>query len=250
MALVQQIGSFAGLCAILGLAVLAALYMSQARELRRVRERLEESSTSESPQTPSGATVYPKDDPSSGRADYVAQPTERIGADQAQAARQPSDTENRLQTSSIASHRTGVRAAGVVLRIGGLAVLCGVIALAVLQTAETPKKGPVPRSTAVVAAPAPTEGVRVAVLNASSTPGLGGRMSTQAQGTGIRVVRVDDIQRRSTSVIMYRPGAQAAANEVSKRLGIAKTAPVDATTSSMGSDAAVIALIGSDKKGT
>jgi cytoskeletal protein RodZ len=250
MALVQQIGSLAGLCAILGLAVLAALYMSQARELRRVRERLEESSNSEVPQKSSGEATSGKDDPSSGRADYLAQPTAVRGTDQTQSARPVSDPENGSQTRSTTSGRTGTQAAGVVLRIAGLAVLCGVIALAVLQAAGAPKRSPVPRPTAVVTAPVPTEGVRVAVLNASSTPGLGARLSTQAQGPGIRVVRVGDIQRHSTSVVMYRPGAQAAANEVSRRLGIAKTAPVDATTSSMGSDAAVIALIGSDKKGS
>jgi hypothetical protein len=36
--LIQEIGSYAGLAAILGLAVLSALYFSQARDLRRLRE--------------------------------------------------------------------------------------------------------------------------------------------------------------------------------------------------------------------
>src|SRR4051794_35163706 len=38
MHLIQEIGSYAGLAAILGLAVLSALYFSQARDLRRLRE--------------------------------------------------------------------------------------------------------------------------------------------------------------------------------------------------------------------
>src|SRR4051794_7142627 len=38
MHLVQEIGSYAGLAAVLGLAVLSALYFSQARDLRRLRE--------------------------------------------------------------------------------------------------------------------------------------------------------------------------------------------------------------------
>ena len=38
----QQIGSYAGLAAILGLAVLAALYFSQARDMRRLREAADE----------------------------------------------------------------------------------------------------------------------------------------------------------------------------------------------------------------
>src|SRR3954466_16332217 len=38
MHLIQEIGSYAGLAAILGLAVLSALYFSQARDVRRLRE--------------------------------------------------------------------------------------------------------------------------------------------------------------------------------------------------------------------
>jgi hypothetical protein len=253
MGLVQEIGAFAGLCAILGLAVLAALYMSQARELRRVRERLDESSGSDQPHAPGGPASSANDASSARRTDYVAQPavvpTEQAHAE---AAQQVSDTEKRLdETQVLTSGRKQVQVLGVLLRIAGVAVFSGVIALAVMQAFGTSKKPPAPRPTAAVAAtPMPAQGVRVAVLNASSTPGLGERMIMQAQGTGISIIRVDDVQRRATSVVMYRPGAQAAAGEVSKRLGIARMAPVDARTSSFGSDAAVIALIGSDKKGS
>ena len=38
MAIIQQIGSYAGLAAVVGLAVLAALYFSQARDVKRLRE--------------------------------------------------------------------------------------------------------------------------------------------------------------------------------------------------------------------
>ena len=38
MHLIQEIGSYAGLAAIPGLAVLSALYFSQARDVRRLRE--------------------------------------------------------------------------------------------------------------------------------------------------------------------------------------------------------------------
>src|SRR5690242_21193612 len=38
MHLVQEIGSYAGFAAVVGLAVLSALYFSQARDVRRLRE--------------------------------------------------------------------------------------------------------------------------------------------------------------------------------------------------------------------
>ncbi|MEK6229573.1 MAG: hypothetical protein AABM31_09670, partial [Actinomycetota bacterium] len=38
MEIIEQIGSYAGLAAVLGLAVLSALYFSQARDVRRLRE--------------------------------------------------------------------------------------------------------------------------------------------------------------------------------------------------------------------
>src|SRR5829696_5281797 len=38
MDLIQEVGSYAGFAAVFGLAVLSALYFSQARDLRRLRE--------------------------------------------------------------------------------------------------------------------------------------------------------------------------------------------------------------------
>ncbi|NLT05278.1 MAG: hypothetical protein GXY03_03105, partial [Solirubrobacterales bacterium] len=38
MEILQEIGSYAGIAAILGLAVLSALYFSQARDVKRLRE--------------------------------------------------------------------------------------------------------------------------------------------------------------------------------------------------------------------
>ncbi|HEX8854524.1 MAG TPA: hypothetical protein VF752_02915, partial [Thermoleophilaceae bacterium] len=38
MTIVQEIGAYAGFAAVVGLAVLAALYFSQARDVKRLRE--------------------------------------------------------------------------------------------------------------------------------------------------------------------------------------------------------------------
>ena len=38
MEIIEQIGSYAGLASIVGLAVLSALYFSQARDVKRLRE--------------------------------------------------------------------------------------------------------------------------------------------------------------------------------------------------------------------
>ena len=38
MEIIQEIGSYAGLAAVVGLAVLSALYFSQARDVKRLRE--------------------------------------------------------------------------------------------------------------------------------------------------------------------------------------------------------------------
>ena len=38
MEIIEQIGSYAGLAAVLGLAILSALYFSQARDVKRLRE--------------------------------------------------------------------------------------------------------------------------------------------------------------------------------------------------------------------
>nr|MBA2567255.1 hypothetical protein [Thermoleophilaceae bacterium] len=42
MEIIEQIGSYAGLAAIVGLAILSALYFSQARDVRRLREAEQE----------------------------------------------------------------------------------------------------------------------------------------------------------------------------------------------------------------
>jgi hypothetical protein len=70
MEIIQEIGSYAGFAAVVGLAVLSALYFSQARDVKRLREwagRAPERST-----TPSPAAAYPQKR-------VVAQPVARPG---------------------------------------------------------------------------------------------------------------------------------------------------------------------------
>src|SRR5215208_3558478 len=63
MEIIEQIGSYAGLAAIVGLAVLSALYFSQARDVKRLREwagRAPERSEQGAPALPGRVVAQPQ----------------------------------------------------------------------------------------------------------------------------------------------------------------------------------------------
>lgn len=92
----------------------------------------------------------------------------------------------------------------------------------------------------------------VAVLNASGTPGAGrDRIAPKVETAGYRVGVIGDAGRQDIrkSVVMWRPGKQAVAQNVAKDLGISLAPPLDGVAASRIGDADVVVIVGRDMAG-
>ena len=89
----------------------------------------------------------------------------------------------------------------------------------------------------------------VAVLNASGVTGAAAdRVAPKVETAGYRVGQVGDAndQNLATSVVMWRPGKQAVAQNVAKDLGITSAPPIDGVASDAIGDADVVVVVGKD----
>ncbi|MEO2140307.1 MAG: LytR C-terminal domain-containing protein, partial [Thermoleophilia bacterium] len=89
----------------------------------------------------------------------------------------------------------------------------------------------------------------VAVLNASGVSGAARTtVAPKVETAGYRVGEVGDAnaQDLATSVVMWRPGSQAVAQNVAKDLGITSAPPLDGVAADAIGDADVVVVVGKD----
>jgi hypothetical protein len=89
----------------------------------------------------------------------------------------------------------------------------------------------------------------VAVLNASGVTGAAAdRVAPKVETAGYRVGQVGDAndQNLAKTVVMWRPGKQAVAQNVAKDLGITSAPPIDGVASDAIGDADVVVVVGKD----
>jgi hypothetical protein len=249
--LVERVGSYVGLAAFLGLAVLALLYFSQARDVRRLRDwagraperALEhggERATEVAPATPAAQHSLPATPFS-----QAAEPRKR------------KPLRERIRNVHIPGARYIAMGAAALLVAGGAA-------FAVVQltgddgtTTETSanrdrtqsrdNSGGDNQRRAVNIDPSQ---VTVAVLNGTTVQGLAAQVADEASaggftpGTTGNAARVD----QSESEVLYRPGQARAARAVANRLGIDKTGPVDSVNQEIAGSFDVEVLVGADRQ--
>jgi hypothetical protein len=246
--IVQEIGAAAGLAAGVGLVVLSALYLSQARDVKRLREwasRAPERSRPDAPAMPGRAAGVPPPSPQRPITGPTASP-----AVPRQTAIIPS------RRSRPWSSRIGTRHVAVALV--GLLVLGGAAAYTVTRLtgddggdnsgnaqANNENGWPNRRNGAAVR---PGD-VTVAVLNATTVPGLAAALRDQIAAAGFRKGTINDFsdQQLAESVVQYARGHEAEARAVSRRVGISQRAPVTADSRALAGDATVIVIAGADK---
>jgi len=89
----------------------------------------------------------------------------------------------------------------------------------------------------------------VAVLNASGVRGAAAdRVAPKVETAGLRVGQVGDAndQDLATTVVMWRPGKQAVAQNVAKDLGITRAPPIDGVATDAIGEADVVVVVGKD----
>jgi len=216
LAIVQEIGPAAGLAAIVGLVVLSTVYVSHAREVKRLREW-----AGRTPQGSGRAAV------TSGRSSVAPQPVRR-----------PPAWYRWIVTRYVA------------VALVGLLVLGSAAAYGVTQlTGGGDNSGnglhkPEPGGAAVKPG-----SVTVAVLNGTTVPGLAAALRDRISAAGFKKGTINDFsdQQLAESVVEYAPGRQAEAKAVSRRLGISRREPVTARSRALAGDATVIVVAGADK---
>jgi hypothetical protein len=236
--IVQEVGAAAGVAAVVGLGVLSALYFSQAREVKRLREwagRAPERSGR-------GVTALP------GRAAGVPSPAHPQTAATASGA--PASRAVPEQTVTIPPRRSQPRYSRIGTRYVavGLLVLGGAAAYGVTQLTgdDGGDNSNKPKRNGAAVEPG---NVTVAVLNGTTVPGLAAMLSDQIAAAGFKKGTINDYSDKqlAESVVQYAPGHQAAAKAVSRMVGIGQRAPATDDSRALAGDATVIVIAGTDK---
>jgi hypothetical protein len=239
LAIVQEVGAVAGWAAVVGLAVLAALHLSHARDLKRLREWAGRAPERSAP----GVSAVPE------RAAGVPPPP------RPQTAATASIPPRRSQPWYT---RIGTRFVAVALV--GLLFLGGAAAYGVTQLtgdngggnsgkAQANKDNGLPKKPKRTAAAVKPGNVTVAVLNGTTVPGLAAALRDQIGAAGFRKGTIDVFsdQQLAESVVQYAPGHQAEAEAVGRIVGIGQREPVTADSRALAADATVIVIAGADK---
>jgi hypothetical protein len=259
--LVERVGAYVGLAAFLGLAVLALLYFSQARDVRRLREwagraperALEQAERSTEVER---ATEVAPATPAAAAAQHSLPPTPLAQASQPR-PRKP--LRERIRNIHIPQLRyVGMTVLGVLLLAGGA---YGAIQLvgddggsdSAAQRSETGERdrgggGDGERRTSANVDPAQ---VTVAVLNGTTVQGLAAQVGEEVRAAAFKLGTIGNAARidQTTSVVLYRDGQARAARAVANRLGIDRTEAVDSVNEEIAGSFDVIVLVGSDRGG-
>jgi hypothetical protein len=247
--LVERVGSYVGLAAFLGLAVLALLYFSQARDVRRLRdwagrapERAlgqEERATEVAPATPAAQHSLP------------ATPFS-----EATAPRKRKPLRERIRNVHIPHARyIAMSVAGLLIAAGAAYAVIGLTDddATTTSTGNAEQRGggggdnrSEPKRRVNVD---PAE-VTVAVLNGTPVQGLAAQVGQEVsaggfvQGTIGNAARIDQAE----SEVLYRNGQERAARAVANRLGIDETGLVDSVNEEIAGSFDVVVLVGSDRQ--
>jgi hypothetical protein len=266
MDIIEQIGSYAGLAAIVGLAVLSALYFSQARDLRRLRD-----SRGEDPAPAPGPGQAARRPPDRKPSTAQAAGFQPAATGRTQALRAPGTAARPAQgrpAAAGAPARPPAAAAPpggrpwyrrialryIVLIVAGALVLGAGVAFGVASLASNgggEAEEPVQEDSGQAAASPPLDPstITVAVLNGTSTTGVATQLADTVESAGFQrgnVANATD-QTAAESAVLYAEGAREAAREVGDELDISQVEPADVSSATLAGDADVIVVVGEDR---
>jgi hypothetical protein len=251
MDLIERVGSYVGMASFLGLAILALLYFSQARDVRRLRDwagRAPERAVDlERTAVQEPAKVVPPALPASQHS-LPATPFAET------AARKRRPLRERIRNVHIPQARYLALTVAGVLVLGGAAY--GAVQLIGGQddssttgatTGNSQRKSAPNRSKRQVNVD-PSQ-VTVAVLNGTTVQGLAAKIGEQLGAGGFTLGTVGNAARidQTKSEVLYRKGQSSAARAVANRLGIQSIRAVDSVNAEIAAPFDAIVLVGSDR---
>jgi LytR cell envelope-related transcriptional attenuator len=286
---VQEIGAYAGFAAVIGLAVLSALYFSQARDVKRLREwagRAPERAAEEEARIAAQATGAQQQRAAAGGGGAPtmapAPPTSLPGTGAATPAPgalpspRPAPTVASTPSTPILSRPPEPWYKRIVwpepryiaLIVAGVIVIGGGAAYGISHlvsdngggganpTATTKQNASnTPTTTPKKKAPpavVPSK-VTVAVLNGTTVTGLASETANKLVQFGFQrgnTSNADSQGQQAQSVVEYSGNNGRAARLVANKLGISDIEPIDAQTQTKAGDATVTVIIGADRAST
>src|SRR3989442_5958848 len=236
MHLIERVGSYVGLVSFLGLAILALLYFSQARDVRRLREW-----AGRAPERTTETAVR------SSETEAVPPVTAQLPAAQhhlpatpfsESAVRKRKPIRERIRNVHLPDVRyVALVAAGLVV-LGGAAF--GAVRLVGGNGNDNKAANSNPQATGHATRGAGKAGqnkavnvdpsrVTVAVLNGTTVQGLAAKISQQVSAGGFTLGTIGNAAKiaQSRPEVLYRKGQAAAPPGVANRVGIAASAPAE-----------------------
>lgn len=252
--LIEQIGSFAGLAAFLGLAVFALLSFSQGRDIRRLREWAGSAPERDTERKEAASAVAAQRAEELRRLEE-SRTAEREAIEQRETRRQRREAGLPELTRG---ERMQQRFSGVGKRLGEpiwlvalfvvLVVVVGGGAYLVIGGGDEDgggKRGN-KQGKPAVARINPSE-VEVAVLNGTAVPGLAATFGDKVEGKNFQLGPVTNSSSSFTeSVVMFRRGHKPEARKVSKALSIPSLELMSSEIESVAAGADVAVIVGED----
>jgi hypothetical protein len=247
--LIKQIGAFAGLASFIGLAVLAMLAFSQARDIRRLREWAGSAPERDAERKDSTSAVAAKR-AEELRALEEARTAERDAVDEREERRRrreaglPELTRGERLRDSLAdfgSHLAEPRWLAAVFVVI-VAVAGGAVYLATQASDNADGKG----AHGKLGAAQPGE-IEVTVLNGTAVPGLAAKYGDKVEGKGFQLGAVTNSSSSFVdSVVMFESGHGREAHMVATALGISKVRPMTSDIASVSGGAPVSVIVGEE----
>jgi LytR cell envelope-related transcriptional attenuator len=255
----DTVGGFIAAGALIGALLLLPLYLSQRRDVRRMRAWMEREAE------------YPAENltASEGRLDRAETELERVLGETAIAEPEPSATPPggvsaatrvtherpalervTMERAALAPHPRWRRFVSratqprVLVAIGVAALLLGAGAIFATQQLLSTDEGPRGQQ---VGAIDPAD-VKVAVLNGTSLDGLAGKVASDVTASGYKVVAVTNTDPGFTRTeVLYQKHEKAAAQKLARDLGVEEVKPIDKVSRERAGGADVVVIAGEDR---
>jgi hypothetical protein len=252
--LLEQIGAFAGLAAFIGLALLAMLAFSQARDIRRLREWAGSAPERDAERKESTSVVAAKraeelrelEESRTAERDALGQREERR---QRRDAGLPELTRRERLSESFSGFGSRLAEPRYLVAIFVLVLVAagGAFYFVTQSSDNADGKGGQGKS---AAAPKPGE-IEVTVLNGTAVPGLAATYGDKVERKGFQLGAVTNSARSfSESVVMFKRGHAPEARRVASVLGISDVRLMSSDIASVSGSAPVVVIVGEDNAQT
>jgi hypothetical protein len=263
--LLKEVGAVAGIASFLGLALLALLYFTQARDVRRLREQASflveggnDDGEAVAPAEPAPTAVATKEPEKAAAAAAATAPNDAEAFRRAELARQAAERRQRFEQRRSRPDEEGRErpswlsepASLAVIVIGALILAAGVV-FGVIQLTGGESDSTTPSQGQPKKGPCPPGQTKVAVLNGTATPGLAASSAAQLRQAQYKVGPVGNTSTPfPVSVVMFDPSdGKDCAPIVGQLVGVQKTQPMNNEVRQAAEGNPVAVVLGDDKAG-